>query len=587
MFSLDIIYFLSPYSGKLEILPVVFFLIILFLFVFTVVNLYKNANQENWERNWVSKKLDIEKGSLSELSQNIASKSEYVADAMPGIILIVGLLGTFIGLGLALDKASNILSSADMNNVDGSMGQLMQMMEGLGTKFKTSTWGLIAFLLLKFISARNNYDERRLTWTSIKVKSILENSRQEYLSSLEKRQEDLLISISKLTEKLEKSQEENRKSNENLLSGVIEQQSKTSTATQEANNLAHKVLRDSLNGLFNQLLDNQAKISQNNTQLLERISSKQITLLDQQHTEFKETTNTMAKVISGTIDSSFAKLLSQQLEHSKDNQESLKELTQEICNSIQASQECIIEAVDKNSAFLEKTAQESEKTRNAMDKFVNESLKTIDSLKESAGGMSQAAKDMGDSAKDIGDSATKLQTVIDSLADEMDKLMSQMKNDLGETISKMDQSFVANMDKMTRNLNATIGDMNKSFKQNMVEMSKNLERATTDISQAVKQLSKSVDDTMTNVSNTINKSMDLQKNAQLVFVATSDNLNEHVIKMTNLVDKLSGDITSGLAAVSASNRSMTSLDKRYNTTLDRIADLVSALQQISEKLNER
>ncbi|HEA3247292.1 hypothetical protein [Pasteurella multocida] len=169
MFNSDIFNFLSPYNGKIETLPIVFFSIILVSFLFTLVNLLINAKAKNWESNWNNKNLDIEQGTISELSNSIATKSEKVSDVMPGIILIVGLLGTFIGLGLALDKASTILSSADTHNMDSSMTQLMGMMEGLGTKFKTSTWGLIAFLLLKFFSSSINYEEKRLKWVANKT----------------------------------------------------------------------------------------------------------------------------------------------------------------------------------------------------------------------------------------------------------------------------------------------------------------------------------------------------------------------------------------------------------------------------------
>jgi len=86
---------------------------------------------------------------------------------MPGMLLILGLLGTFLGLGLALDKASTILQNSGGASV-GAMGSAMQdltsMMQGLGTKFKTSTWGIIAFILLKIWESINGFEDRRLIW---------------------------------------------------------------------------------------------------------------------------------------------------------------------------------------------------------------------------------------------------------------------------------------------------------------------------------------------------------------------------------------------------------------------------------------
>jgi hypothetical protein len=67
----------------------------------------------NWEKNWRGgariNALDIEHGSIGELSHVVASGWERFASNMPGLLLIIGLLGTFLGLGLALDKASTIL----------------------------------------------------------------------------------------------------------------------------------------------------------------------------------------------------------------------------------------------------------------------------------------------------------------------------------------------------------------------------------------------------------------------------------------------------------------------------------------------
>ncbi|OOF41470.1 hypothetical protein BKK49_04850 [Rodentibacter rarus] len=598
MFSLnDILSFLSPISGEIEVLPIFFFITIVLVFLSTCWGLYKNANKQNWENNWEKHRLDIEQGSLSELSQNVATRSENAADIMPGIILIIGLLGTFIGLGLALDKASTILGSANMDNMDNSMGQLMSMMEGLGTKFKTSTWGLIAFLFLKWISGINNYDERRLNWVSNKIKDILNQSREEQAKQIKKDKDNLLSAISSLTETLEKTQEENRKSNnegntilvesmtklfselntlqksnhqenEKLLSQLSQQQIEIISTgykeLKELHNSAHSTLSDAIAKSFDKLISNQEKMNSENAKLF-----------DKQHSELKEETNLMSNSLSNTFERSISNLLTQQLEHTTTNQENLTKMADRICSSIQIQQEHIIAAVDKNSDFLDKTAQESAKTRGAMDKFVNESLKTIENLKESASGMSKAAKDMGGSAN-------KLQSVIDNLATEMNQLILKMKEELGQTISNMDKSFVSNMDKMTKDLNNTISEMNQHFKTNMEKMSEGLGQASKDISKAVNSLSDSVNKTMTNVTDKINESVDIQTKSGNMFTETAGLLNEEIIQMTQLVEQLGENITSGLKAISESNRNVISLNKRYNSSSEQIETLVEAVKKTSK-----
>lgn len=178
-------HFLTPQFQPLEPLQVAFFTIIFGFAAYTCIGL-RHAKPENWERNWHREagddaaNLDIEHGSVNDLCAAVATKQEKLADIMPGMLLIVGLLGTFIGLGMALDKASMILSDASGGgNVDAMMGNLMSMMHGLGSKFKTSTWGIAAFLILKTWSSGVNYDGHRLSWCVAKMKGEVDRRHSE------------------------------------------------------------------------------------------------------------------------------------------------------------------------------------------------------------------------------------------------------------------------------------------------------------------------------------------------------------------------------------------------------------------------
>lgn len=455
---LSILNFLSPVnfsSAKVELLPIIFFVIIWGLFIFTIIGILKNANAENWEKNWYnddddsSNDLDVEHGSVLELSDVVATKSEKLADVMPGIILIIGLLGTFIGLGLALDKASSILSSADASAMDSSMAQLMGMLEGLGAKFKTSTWGLLAFLLLKPIMAKNGYEERRLKWVIEKVKSEFDLIRNQ------------------------REKSENEK-NEKVLSGLL--------GVSTAINSSHQAL-----------MAYATQWQQQSEELL----NKQISKL--------QTTLTEVPI-------------------------SIKEMNKETSNWLKESVDLHRQVSDSMSAFLVKNDQ------------------VVDKLGESAQGMANAATNMGESA-------SHLQGVITDFRTKMEEVIEMMKSDL----------------------NTTIQGMNESFKVNMQTMSNDLSVATKDISTAVNGLSQSVDKTMNDVSATINESMDLQKKSQQQFIVTTNLLQEKIIMMTELVDKLKDDITQPLQAVSASNRNVISLTKKLDENTERQIEALSEM----------
>ncbi len=154
---------------------------------YTVISTYLAARPMFWERNWnrgtlnnPSGNLDIEHGSVTDLWHAVATVPEKLSEIMPGILLVFGLLGTFIGLGMALDEASHLLqpNALTASGAANSMNKLLGMLDGLGTKFKTSTWGIMGFILLKMWSEGTRFDEKRLAWVIGKVKTELERRKQ-------------------------------------------------------------------------------------------------------------------------------------------------------------------------------------------------------------------------------------------------------------------------------------------------------------------------------------------------------------------------------------------------------------------------
>lgn len=527
----SIISFLLPIHfgtpSQVEILPILFFVVIWTLFFWTIFRLYKKARPENWENNWYGgdrknhdNNLDAEHGSVMDISEAVATPAEKMAEIMPGMILIIGLLGTFLGLGLALDKASSILSGADINSMDSSMTQLMGMLEGLGTKFKTSTWGLLAFILLKVILSKNGYEERRLRWCIAKVKNELDIVRDKNLQQERAHNQELIDCMHSIAVKFDQTIQANQDSSRSQLEYLITHNKNTVSEIRVNNDIQ------------NHIVD---LIKKNQEDIIKLIEKQAIT---------------------------FGKLLATQNEKS-DN------LLKLIASQHHDSQR-----------LLSDNVQQSRETRNAMVSFVEKNEATVSTLGKSATEMSKAASTMGSSA-------THLQQVIDHFRVNMEEVVSMMKTDLNTTISGMNKSFSSNMNKMSENLRNSIGDMSNSFKKNMSEMSQGLGTATQDISRAVNSLSASVDKTMAEVTSTINTSMDLQTKAQSVFIESTDSLNEYISEMTGLVNKLSGDITGGLKAVSDSNRNMINLAKRTDNILESIQTIesIASLKPVLENLS--
>lgn len=189
----EIVSFLTP--SPEHGIEVVFFSIIAGSTIMSLLTSELQGRPAAWERNWQggsrSAALDIEHGSISELSHAVATLAERIAVNLPGLLLIFGLLGTFLGLGLALDKASSILQGNDdsLNAMSSSLSQLTGMMKDLGTKFKTSTWGIMAFITLKlWESARWSADSRRVNWCLKMMKNVIDQERARHRAEREKQQ---------------------------------------------------------------------------------------------------------------------------------------------------------------------------------------------------------------------------------------------------------------------------------------------------------------------------------------------------------------------------------------------------------------
>ena len=196
---------------------------LIFLFIITgiafasIKAVKKNAIPTTWDQKWhaytphdTTDDLDANHGSLNDLSNAVATNAEKIAEIMPGILLIIGLLGTFLGLGIALDKASEILQHVQTAGMDNAMNNLMGMMEGIGAKFKTSTWGILGFLAFKSWATINRFEERRLAWCIKKIKNQLDNERNVKAKLDEERAGKTIDAIEKLCVAVEREISSNR-----------------------------------------------------------------------------------------------------------------------------------------------------------------------------------------------------------------------------------------------------------------------------------------------------------------------------------------------------------------------------------------
>lgn len=623
----DIINFINPFG---DMLSTVFILLLVSLSIATMIWLIVSAKVENWESNWNGEhledntSLDSEHGSVHELAEAVSTKAEQVADIMPSMLLVIGLLGTFIGLGIALNSASEVLANANTSGMDNAMTNLMALMEGLGAKFKTSTWGLLCFIALNIFFNILGFKEKRLAWAIAKIKqeTNIKNAQKNKLE--QDKYNELLSSIlnfnketqasshthQELLNKNLKIQFDGLKANLNAIQTIEQQLKQQHTTLLDGLNTHNIHVVSMLKQGFEQYVQQMQHTSQNQIIELQNIINTNQTIIElskHNNQNLIQSLKQQNQEVVNTLNEGFQQHIDQLHNNSKQHIDALKNIvtsnqaiqkasevtTNELKNVIHSltsgfknNSEQLRKGSEQSLIELKKIADYNKQTRIAMQDFVEKAVSSISSIGDSA-------NKMGESAQAVGKSANDLNNVVQTLKSELSDVMSMIKNDLGGTINDMNDSFKEN-----------ITEMSASIQENMTEMSESTGNATKGIENAVENLSVNVGQTMNDVTQTIGKSMDLQEKSAREFMITSTSLNEQILTMTNLVQQLSDDIVGSLKSVAENGRRMDNIGRKLegfseffeilsNTNpqiinhLDKVADSNKNINQTLAEISEK
>jgi len=620
----DIVNFLTPSNEPIQI---AFSCIIGVSVLSTIIWVKIKAREKFWEKKWQGEKadqldstLEVEHGSIHELSQAVATTAEKIAHIMPGMLLILGLLGTFLGLGLALDKASTILQNsggASVGAMGGAMQDLTSMMQGLGTKFKTSTWGIIAFILLKVWESINGFEDRRLIWCIGKMKVELDKSRQQREQAKNEQAAFLQASMMGTSKVIVSALAVQTESMKGEWRRIAEQH--------QHSEQAHETQRQKNFEQINQGMIDVTKII---SSLLQNGNEQHVTIqqslahLTEITQSSGQTQATLEQVNQGMLDLNkiTTSILKNGNEHHVTAQQSLAHLT-EITQSSGQTQ-ATLEQVNQGMLDLNKittsilkngnehhvTAQQSLAHLTAITKSSDQTQAAFEqftkSSQENLAALQKAGTTMGDAALKVGESATGLKVVVDSLSTQMTDVLEGVKHGLNKTLGAMNQDFNNNlqkmavqlegatnqlsvvMDKVQTSLGSTIESMSKDFKQNLTGMSTNLQQATGDISTSIDKMSVSVNAAMEEVADKMKVTAEIQVESSEEFKQMSGGLTESVMAMTSMVEKVTKDIKLSLTAVSSSGQRMADLGVRYDNVskmLEQIPDTLKALAAAPER----
>ncbi|MEE1982678.1 hypothetical protein [Shewanella xiamenensis] len=412
-------------------LQVTFLFLILFMMSFTIISAHVIAKPKSWEVKWnrgtpnkPRDNIEIEHGSVTDLWNAVATAPEKLVELMPSLLLVVGLLGTFLGLGMALNHASNILgqpNALDATGAADSMQHLLGLLNGLGTKFKTSTWGITGFIFLKIWSEFARFDEKRLNWVISKVKVELEKRKQQNLDLSSEKQAALFSTIA----------------------------------------IASRNITEVLSAEFNQLR------AQHKVQHEQGLHS-----LEQFSTHLREDIEALKLSGQVVIQEGFQKF-NDEFSHSHSQ---TRKIIESSLKRVELAVEHVCIATKEVKESVKLVHVESQATNIAMHDFTYNTQKVVEN-------MSEAAQHMASGANQVGIAANELVGAIDSFQAQFTEVLDNVRNDLGKAINDMSLQASETLERgssqlgsATRDISTALSVLSSDVKQTMGDVKDSIEK---------------------------------------------------------------------------------------------------------------
>lgn len=384
---------------------------------------------------------------FAEIDAALSTNWDAFSEAVPGVLVVVGLLGTFFGLAQAISQAGLAIQTHPTIPIPGMLEQphsdilsgLMPVLAGMGVKFKSSIWGISSSLVMR-------------GFAHVFVRSPRKNEALAYLRKNSTEADPLQQAVASVCEQLVMTSDQ-----------ILE-----ASATQSKDLLAlqgqqHQVMQEIVVKLQDMM---QQMSKENSLQNLANNLGKMKSTLDLSLEEHK---NVHAKL--GNLDAT-AKALS----------------TGAINISDAATQ---MKLAGEQQITQGQLATEELKTgiSGAMNDFQDKVTKVMEQM-----------------TKDLQNATTGIQTSVDGLQSALNELKKETKI-MAEAGGKQMEEGREALKTATENLNQGISKAMEGFQGKvtdaMATMTKDLKSATDGMNGAVAKSSKSLDDGVTGLTNSV------------------------------------------------------------------------------------
>lgn len=515
----EIIRFLLPDGNRVQW---IFLVAMALLASSSAISVFVSARPRNWSKMWVrhaetnTADFHADHGSINELSHVISTRAERFAEMVPGILLILGLLGTFLGLGVALNDAADLLANppGDSGAMSGTMSGLTHMMSGLGTKFKTSAWGIIAFLSLKAWFAAISFEDKRLQWCVERFNETLAVARRAHREREDAAHDRLVNAVEAVGAQYATIAVERRAEQSQIITSLA--------AMQASIDRNGRQTVDTHSMLDAHLRAHQSQQTSNQTELLDSFAALKasIDMLGRQSLK----THSMLEGHLRAHQTQQASNQTELLDSSAALKASIDMLGRQSLDTHAVIESRTREQVDALSA----TAEHMKETRASLEDFIAANGKNIDAMRDAGLQMSKGADDVARSAQVLGDG-------VESFRQSVDDTLGKMQEDLKSSIADMNGSFQTSIAAMTEQLSGATEGIGK---------------AAEGISEAVTSLSSGVLETLGDVSGMIAESSETQRDALEEFQECGTGIQTSTERATGIMEYMAESIKQGLRSIS-------------------------------------
>ena len=412
--------------------------------------------------------------SVDDIERELTGRADHITETIPPMLLVLGLLGTFIGVGLAVNSGANLFegaaASGELEQLSGAGRDMAVLLKKVGFQFKTSVWGIFGNvtigLVATFFVVLRKMRARRLYKIIVVELKELQNDRK-------KKEEERET----LAAKVQTAQSVNLAAVVGRLDALYEQLARLPAAAltmrEAANEMAAagKGLRSSVDTL---------------DMAIHALSDDNKKFLESARDEIKGATNRLTKTFETSM-KTFETTVSTTLEESAGT---ISKAGTDLAASVTSMKETIEKMGDDNAKALREgnanitaaTEDLGTKLETSMGSFQEATDKTLNKMTSDLGSQTEAIKGAVEKSRKSMDGG--LTNLNDNVTASLNELKTQLDGTLTGLDNKLDgrlgalQQGIASMTDTTQKLFKVMkrmDGMNAAVRHNLVEARQHME----------------------------------------------------------------------------------------------------------------